>query len=384
MSAAWVLIPAAMGAGSAAYQWLGAWLAAGWLRESTSPADYGVLPPVTLLRPIKAGVPHLRGKLERLARAMRPGDQLVLGAASGSPEIAECEGVGAAFADREIVVVRCDEGAALNPKISKLVQMEAACRHERLILSDSEAIIDSGWLDALRHEWESSGAGALTTGYRIIGARSWPQRFDAAAALLSFWPGLAIVRRWGRVNFTLGACTCLRRADLASAGGWRAFGDFLAEDRELGAALAARGCAIRLASAVTTLEIDPLSWRDWWRHQRRVAVTYRVGAPAGFAGMLLTHGAAAALALAAAPVEIWTWCAVWAAVTLLVRWLAAQWLAQTLRFPAPALAISLLAAGGMETITWALSWLSTKVWWSGSWRRVGADGRFVRQEPITP
>src|SRR5260221_3781566 len=144
---AWLLAtPAAVCACGAVYQTLGAVLVARWLRESDLPDAYGTLPPVTLLRPLKAGVPRLHAKLDRLARAMRPGDQLILGAAADSPELTECETLRRAFAERAIVVVACGAGAAVNPKISKLVQMETACRHERLILSDSEAMIDAGWL----------------------------------------------------------------------------------------------------------------------------------------------------------------------------------------------------------------------------------------------
>ena len=119
MSAWWVAIPVAVCAGSAVYQWLGAGLVARWLRETTTTAE--TLPPVTLLRPLKAGVPDLRGKLEHLARAMRPGDQLILGAAADSREGQACAALQRAFPDREIIAVSCREGAARNPKISKLV-----------------------------------------------------------------------------------------------------------------------------------------------------------------------------------------------------------------------------------------------------------------------
>jgi ceramide glucosyltransferase len=276
--------------------------------------------------------------------------------------------------------VPCREGAAVNPKISKLVQMEPACRHGRLILSDSEALIDRAWLEAFRSEWEGHAAEVLTTGYRFTGVASWPQRLDAAPVLLALWPGLALVRRWARVKFTLGACTGLRRDDLAELGGWRVLGDFLAEDRELGAALAARGRTIRLAATVATLEADPLTWRDWWRHQRRVAVTYRVSAPWGFAGMICTHGATAALVLALAPVEAaWRpWAVGGAMGFFLLQGLVARQLSGTAQFPIPALALSALLAGVMETVAWVLSWLPGRVWWSGRWWQVASRGKLTK------
>ncbi|MGB8170844.1 MAG: glycosyltransferase [Chthoniobacteraceae bacterium] len=377
MSAGWLAIPVAVCAWSALYQWLGAVLVGRWLKET--PAIAETLPPVTLLRPLKPDVPDLRGKLEALARAMRPGDQLVLGAAVGSEEWQECETLQRTFPDREIIAVACREDAAVNPKISKLVQMESECRHGRLILSDSEALIDAAWLDAFRHEWEEHAADALTTGYRFAGAATWPQRLDAVPTLVSLWPGLALVRRWGRVNFTLGACTGLRQRDLTEIGGWRALGDFLAEDRELGAALVAHGRTVRLAAAVTTLDSDPLTWREWWRHQRRVAATYRACAPAGFAGMLLTHGATAAVILAAVPVEkAWRpWCWGGAVGWFVIRWLAARRLATVLSFPIPGLPVAMLVGGMVETMAWMLSWLPVRIWWSARWWRIAGRGKLV-------
>jgi ceramide glucosyltransferase len=374
---AWLLaLPAAICGFSAIYLWAGARLVARWIGERT-PAP-ATLPPVTVLRPVKPGVPYLRGKLEQLARALRPGDQLVLGAAVASAELAECASLAQRFPEREIVAVPCREGAAVNPKISKLVQMESECRHGRLIVTDSEALIDAAWLDAFRAEWDQHEADAITTGFRFAGAHSGPQRLDALAALLSLWPGLAVVRRWGRVDFTLGVCTGLRQRDLTEVGGWRAFGEFLAEDRELGAALTARGCHVRLATIVATLDADPLSWRDCWRHQRRVAATYRVSAPKGYAGMWITHGVTAALALALAAAFYPKWriaCWSWAALCLVLRASAARRLTRLLDFPLRGLEPVMLLAGLVETATWLLGWWPGRIWWSARWWRVGRDGR---------
>lgn len=362
-------------AGGAAYQCFGALLLPRWLSEPCPPSPEP-LPPVTLLRPVKAGVPHLAAKLDALARAMHPRDQLILGAADASRELAECAAVQRAHPQHHIVVIPCREGAASNPKISKLLQMHAAIAHEHLILSDSEAVIDAAWLDALRHEWRAHPCAALTTPYRFAGAITWPQRLDAAAVRLSLLPGLTLVRRWGSVDFTLGACTALRRSLLEEVGGWAAFGDFLAEDRMLGAALAERGGAIRLAATVATLDADPLTWRDWWRHQRRVAITYRIAAPVGFAGTAFTHGASAALLLMIIGlVTPSAWSLGWALVTISANWAASSLTARRLGIDCPDSALILLVAGCAESATWLLSWFSRKPWWSGRWWRLSREGR---------
>jgi len=182
----------------------------------------------------------------------------------------------------------------------------------------------------------------------------------------------------GARRFTLGVCTGLRQRDLTEVGGWRAFGDFLAEDRELGAALAARGCKVRLATLVATLDADPLTWRECWRHQRRVAATYRVSAPAGYAGMWITHGVTAALVLALGAAFVPDWRIAggsWAVCCLLLRALAAARLARALDFPVRQLALVMLPAGLLESATWLRGWWPGRIWWSARWWRVGRDGR---------
>ena len=394
-----------------------------WLAERSQPTDAPV-PPLTFLRPLKRGVPALREKLESLVLATGAQDQIVIGVDDGSEEAVLADEVRARFPERDIVVVACASkerghpapdppiaqsailpgpcaekfalrgvwsgagrprslialraaGAALNPKISKLVQMEAHARHEHWLLSDSEAMLDAEFLAAFRDEWAASGADVLTAGYRFRNLRTWPQRLDAAAVLLTLWPGLAMVRRHGTVRFTLGACTALRRSDVAAVGGWKAFGADLAEDNRLGAALAAAGKTIRLSAHVATLDSDPLSWRGYWRHQRRVAVTYRASNPAGFAGMIFT--------------QTWPWCALIAvigpadglgpraALGLLIFILAlrAQFAWETARvldFRVPWLPLLVPIATLVESVCWFASWGSRSVWWGGRKRRVSFRG----------
>lgn len=357
-------------------------LAAGYREMGAPSARDDALPPVTLLRPLKAGVPALRDKLDALVAALRPGDQLVLGVDAGADEERVGADVRTAFPEREIIVVACAAGAALNPKISKLIQMTPHARHGHWILSDSEALIDGAWLDAFRSEWLTSGADALTAGYRFINLATWPQRLDAAAALLVLWPGLAMVRRFGRVNFTLGACTGFRREDVKAVGGWAAFGDFLAEDNRLGAALAKAGRTIRLSMRVATLDSDPLTWRDYWRHQRRVAVTYRVCNPAGFAGMILTNdivGLGAWVlfaALAAKPVPI-AGLMLFLVLLPLTRWRAFRRIGKALRFQFPQLFPVMLAASAVELACWCAAWGDRRVWWAGRRWQVSRDGRLT-------
>jgi ceramide glucosyltransferase len=363
---------------SAVYFFVSARLLRRWLEQGPA-AESGdePLPPATFFRPLKAGVPDLRSKLESLARAMQAGDQLIIGVETGSAEETVVAEVACSFSGKEIAVVRCEPGRALNPKVSKLVQMVEHARHEHWILSDSEAALDTEFLRSFRHEWRHCDV--LTAGYRFEGARTRPQRLDAMAILLTLWPGLAVLSSRGSLRLTLGACTGFRRADLAAIGGWAAFGDALAEDHQLGVALAAAGRKILLSRKAATLASDPLTWRDYWRHQRRIAITYRVSNPLGFAGAWLTQGVTAAFILVCLhPGWVGSWALfviVWAA-----RVLSVQTMSRRLKFPLPNPWLDVLLASLVETMCWALSWASRSVWWGGTRWRIGSDGR-LRPRP---
>jgi ceramide glucosyltransferase len=330
-------------------------------------------PAITFFRPLKAGVPRMREKLELHLRAMNAGDQVIFGVDAGSPEMALGEELRGAFPDRDVAVVVCAPGAARNPKISKLKQMTLVARHEHWLVADSEALLDAEFLAAFRGDWAGSGADVLTAAYRIAGLDTWPERLDAAAVLLTLWPGLAVLRL-GKIRLTLGACTALRGPDMAAIGGWQAFGDDLAEDNRIGAALARAGRTIRLSTAVVTLESDSLGWGTWWRHQRRVAVTYRVGNPPGFAASIITHGELWALALLAIEWQsgIVVFVSVWA-----VRAALTARMARRIPFPLPSSPLALLVASLTSSACWLASWATHEVWWGSRRWRVSFRGKLT-------
>jgi ceramide glucosyltransferase len=174
------------------------------------------------------------------------------------------------------------------------------------------------------------------------------------------------------VRFTLGACFALRQADLAAVGGWAALGGQLAEDNLLGTSLAAAGRTIRLSRQVVALECDPLGWRDWWRHQRRMAVTYRSAQPWGYAGSVVTHGESWALMLLAAgyPWAVALFFAVWVGRVALARHIARR-----IGFELPGLSLAVLGASLAGSLGWVLSWGTRRVWWGGQRRRVSFRGK---------
>jgi hypothetical protein len=333
-------------------------------RVQTGATDPGHnFPPVTLLRPVKPGVARLREKIEMLAGAVMAEDQIIVGVENDGGAH-ECAGI------PNVEVVRCESGSALNPKVNKLLQMTPHARHAHWIVTDCEALPDAAFMRKLRAEW--SDADCVTAGYRFVGATTLPQRLDCAAALLTLWPGLMLAP----VKFVLGACFAVMRDDVESAGGWETFADYLHEDNRLGAALVKAGKRIVLSQAVLPLEADEMTWRGWWRHQLRVALTYRVSSPAGWLGMPLTYSVAWGLLFALCdPCEMWRWllpCAVF-----FTHWLAVRVNAVTLGFSTKHLAVVVAVQSVCEPVWWLASWGLRNARWGSRSCRVTRGGKIL-------
>jgi hypothetical protein len=154
-----------------------------------------------------------------------------------------------------------------------------------------------------------------------------------------------------------------------------AIGDRLAEDFHLGARLAAKGKKVALSTQVAVLDSDLMTWRDYWRHQQRVAVTYRACNPIGFAPQVLVHsmtwslvavltGGCGGLLVA---LSSWAICIVAARISL-----------RESGFSLPLLMVVIPVAGLVETACWVLSWRASEVWWGGRPWPVSWTGKLKR------
>ncbi|MEQ1860603.1 MAG: glycosyltransferase [Chthoniobacteraceae bacterium] len=344
------------------------WLAA---RRKRVRVGDGGMDPVTWLRPLKPGVPGIARKLEEFLGCVGVGDEVIFGVEEASAEVELCRVLAARWSCVKVVV--CERGAAANPKVAKLLAMTPGATHSRWILADAEALIDAEFADAFRREWSAGGADVLTAGYHFTGMKTWPQWMDALAIIQTLWPGLEVVRAFGRMTFTLGACTAVRRSDIEAIGGWEALACELAEDRRLGALLVGKGRRVRLSEAILSMEVDPIGWRDYWRHQRRVAVTYRVATPMGALGMIVTRGFSLSLLVAVIFPSWMTLACLVAAAVLHLGSVAGQARRLGVKL-GPHVGLSLIAEL-VETACWALSWLSRRVWWGGKWRWITWRGQ---------
>lgn len=316
--------------------------------------------PVTFFRPIKTGEPGLAENLELFLSAVGSEDQVIF-AATGVEEYRLCEELAAWHSELEIFCLHAEEGRHRNPKINKLAQMEPFATRSKWIVLDSDAVAGRKFLPAFRGEWQKKKCTALSAPYAFLPARETPARLDALGTGLALWPGVALLRATGRLDFLTGACMGVEAEALRQIGGWAALADALADDNELGRRIRRAGGTVGIAENVLTLQAPESTWQGWFFHQHRAYVTFRLCNPSGSLGIPLTQGVGLTFLFALSkPFSLVRWLLHFG--LLFLRWNSAKALPGDRTSCRELWMVSLL-----EPFFWLLSWLPVPVRWGGKW-----------------
>jgi ceramide glucosyltransferase len=176
-----------------------------------------------------------------------------------------------------------------------LINMLAAARHDVLVISDSDIVVEADYLKNVTAALEQRGVGLVTCLYRGAGARGVWARLAAAAIDYHFLPGVLVGLKLGLAEPCFGSTIAIRRKTLAVIGGFEAVAEQLADDYALGALVRRAGLSVAIPPLVVAHDCTQKSARDLFRQELRWARTIRAVDPLGFAGSVITHAVPLAL-----------------------------------------------------------------------------------------
>jgi ceramide glucosyltransferase len=284
--AAWGLTGAAFL--GAAYQLL-AGFALHRLARQTAPAPTSQ-PPVTILKPLCGDEPELYDNLRSFCSLPYAGLQIVFGVRDpDDPAIAVVRRLQADLPHIDIALVNDPRIYGANYKVSNLINMMHAAKHDILVLSDSDMRVDPSYLGTILGTLERPGVGLATCLYV---ADPLPGRWSQmGAAGVNYWflPSAAVSKLLGGKVGCYGASIALRRATLDKVGGFMALKDQLADDYALGALVRGSGEQVVVAPYFPRTIVEEPSFEALSNHELRWARTIRNTEPAGYAGSAITH-----------------------------------------------------------------------------------------------
>jgi ceramide glucosyltransferase len=338
------------------------------------------LPPVSILKPLKGIDPEIWESFCSHCEQDYPEFQLIFGVSDPNDSaIALVRRLQAQYPKLTIELVDCSRILGANVKVSTLVQMLPAARHEILLVNDSDIRVPRDYLRRVVAPLADCSIGLVTCLYRGIAARTLGSRLEALGIATDFVPGVLSARVLERgLHFALGSTMVFRRADLASIGGFEVLFDYLADDYELGRRIAAQDKRVELSGLAVDTFLPAYSFRQFLDHQMRWWRTIRDARRGGYAGLLFTFGLPWAIAtVLAGHGAAWTWTlfAVTVAARLAVGLGAAI---AVLKDRQPITNILLLPIRDLiAPLLWAASLVGNRIQWRGDVFTL-KDGRLAR------
>jgi len=353
-----------------AYYLLCIWSAARFLR-ARNPGESGSaksLPPVSILKPLKGTDPEMYESLRSHCLQDYPKYEIIFGVSDrDDPALVLIERLKSDFPHCHIRLLLCPQILGANVKVSNLAQMVPIAKYDHLVVNDSDIQVSTDYLRRIISPLDDPKVGMVTCLYRGVVGATFGSRLEALGISTDFSGGvLAAKELEGGIRFGLGSTLAFRRKDLQSIGGFQALLDYLADDYELGARMAAQSLQVKLAPLVVETHLPAYSLRGFFEHQLRWARSVRASRAWGYFGLILTMGIPwALLALFLSKGAGWAWALL--AVTLAVRVCMAvvvgRFVLQDRQIPSLLWLIPLRDV--MALLVWLASYAGHKIHWRG-------------------
>src|SRR6266852_9071850 len=286
-----------------------------------SPRDDSFVPPVSILKAVR-GVDH--DAYENFASYCRldyPEYELVFTMADrDDPVIPVIDKLRRDFPDTRIAMVTDVPRIGENNKVNSLCRLVKEAKHNLMVMTDSDVRVERDYLREVVAPFADAGVGAVTSFYRSAGGGTLAADLDMLGMCVESVPSALVARRLeGKVQFAFGWTMATTKERLAEIGGWEAMANHHSDDFELGNRIAGKGYRVELMREPVSMNFPKEKFNEFLQHELRWSIGLRNVRPAGYAGMIFTHGLPwVILAAVAAAVSGWT--------TLAASYLLAYWI----------------------------------------------------------
>ena len=285
----------AAAAASIVYYGLCLWSAEAFLEDAAvANSDLPAAPPlvpVSILKPLKGTDLEMYENFRSHCLQDYPDYEILFGISDPEdPAIPWVERLLAEFPQHQIRLLHCPAKLGANTKVSTLAQMLPHARNRYLIVNDSDIRVPPDYLRRVMAALAGPNIGLVTCPYRGIANRTLGSRLESLGISTDFFPGVLVARKLETIKFGLGSTLAFERRHLEAAGGFEAFLDYLADDYQIGASIAALGLDVQLSSLTVDSHLPQYTLRSFLDHQLRWARTVRDSRYWGYLGLGATFG----------------------------------------------------------------------------------------------
>jgi ceramide glucosyltransferase len=342
-------------------------------------ADPAFTPAITILKPLKGCDATTEESLQSwLSQDYRGVVQFLFGVASADDPV--CGLVRELIqkhpkTDAQLII--CGESLGANAKVSTLIQLEKAAKHDLILTSDADVRVPADFLGNAVASLRDPEIALVNCFYRLMNPVNLAMQWEAIQINADFWSGVLQAQTLNPIDFASGASIVVRRKSLEAIGGYAAFANSLADDYQIGNRVVKSGGKIAMCPVVVECWDSPMGWRDVWKHQLRWARTIRVCMSLPYFFSIMANGTLWPLLwLIVALATTKTICAPLAAVAfILVRIALAQDLQRRFLQSARTAPFWLVPVKDLlQTAIWAAAFCGNKIEWRGQKMRLRPNG----------
>lgn len=185
-----------------------------------------------------------------------------------------------------------------NRKVSNLINMTPLARSELLVFIDSDILVGPRHLSEIMAEFENPRVGAVTCPFHGVSGEGVWSSLSALSINAHFLPSVILALTFGIARPCFGSTIALPRSVLKRIGGLRAFADCLHDDYAIGQQVRGVGYEVAVAPFSVGHLCQERSLAALMLNQLRTARTIKLIDPLGYAGSIIAHPTAFAVAAA--------------------------------------------------------------------------------------
>lgn len=336
------------------------------------------LPPVSVLKPLAGREDGLEYFLETFFVQDYPQYELLFAVEQqDDPAVPVVEALLARHPQVPAKLLVVGQSAYANAKVWSMQKMFEQASYDILVVTDSDASVDTRYLRDVAAYFEDPKVGAVTHLYRGVASSDFWSTLEALGMSTEFMAGVVVAERLEGMRFALGPSMAIRRQCLEKIGGFAAIADYLADDFVLGKWAHESGYRVALSHRPIEHHASSKGFVSTFKHRLRWNKSARFSRPSGYYGQGFTYGLAWSLLV----VLIWPSSISFA--LLLVSFLLRVWLAFELahlledRYVLRRLHY-LPIQDLISFISWLGGFLGREVTWRNRRYRLLTSGRFAR------
>ena len=199
------------------------------------PTAAAKLPSVTIFKPLCGAEPETYECLRSFCDQDYPEFQVVFGVADvNDPVVPIIERLQAEFPARDLQLVVDRRQHGTSRKVSNLVNMLPAARHDYFVIADSDVRVERDYLSRIVAPLEDEAVGIVTCAYRGVPRSGVWSLLGSQFINEWFIPSVRVAALGGSRAFAFGVTIAMSRRVLCRIGGFMAIVNQLADDYRLG------------------------------------------------------------------------------------------------------------------------------------------------------